>query len=164
MNDIQSRFIKIPAYYPVVDGKGDWISGGELIFYYAPLNINISISKFSVNNLASIPWFFRRVFNINGPHRIAAALHDGLYGGDYCADGLILTRQQCDQIFLEAMTVSKNSILRSYPATIETSIGLHTGKYFDDKEPVFPKWKAKLMYKAVRLGGGSSFISKGVYK
>lgn len=48
-------------------------------------------------NLASIPWFLRWRFNVNGRHRRAAALHDYLYSIEFA------TRETCDAIFLDAM-------------------------------------------------------------
>lgn len=76
---MKSKFIKVPPYSMLPDGKGEWISEGEMIFYSARFDKYLEAPSGSVNNLVSIPWLFRRIFAVNGPHRPAAALHDYLF-------------------------------------------------------------------------------------
>lgn len=140
----------------VPDGKGHWISEGDLIFV-SPLHYKpIVVPKGSVNDLASIPWFFRRVFPINGPSRPAAALHDYLYE----TKGLNgkLSREKCDKIFKQAMLVPRYKFWDSYDLNTKNTLrekNLH--KYFLSAKPLTNKFTANLMYYGVRAGGGSYF-------
>lgn len=57
----------------------------------------IIVPRGYITDLASIPRVFRNVFNVNGPLRAPAVLHDWLYSSQR------FTRAQSDAIFLEAM-------------------------------------------------------------
>ena len=148
----QARFISIPAYLPIPLGKGEWVSTGKLLYYSKKLDLLIEVPKGSVNNLASIPRMFRSLFAVNGPHRLAAALHDYLYEGK-----TNLSRGQCDDVFYEAMRTTQCMYLQGLH--IDQRILLtsdHFRKCADDN-PLVSRWKAKILYKAVRVGGSSSF-------
>lgn len=76
------------------------LDNGEIIY----------IPKGFKTDLASIPGILQWIpgFSVNGPHRIAAVLHDYLY----TVQGL--SRAECDKIFLEAMIACNvNKVLRN---------------------------------------------------
>lgn len=86
-----------------------------------------------ITDFASIPRFFRRIIAVNGPHRLAAVLHDYLYFKKGKVNGHPqLSRGTCDRIFFEAMKTLK-----------------------------VPMWQRHAMYRAVRLGGWVYWNSKG---
>ena len=126
----------------------------------------IKVAESYKTDLASIPWFAQWLISVNGDHVPAAVLHDYLYTIcrilEYCnyristndyvkfsADGpkiylidqKILTRKECDQIFLEAMTV------------------LDRSERFE-----IPLWERRLMYRCVRLGGHWDMREEKVFK
>lgn len=151
-------FIELPSYYMVPDGKGHWLSEGELIYYSKVSDTEIVVPSGKVNDLASIPWFFRRVFAVNGPHRPAAALHDYLYQ----TGGLkgYFSREECDDIFLEAMLTSKKAFWNTYPPYVKAALDLEGLKQLFDvgpHEPLVDSVTAKLMHLGVRIGGSPNF-------
>lgn len=107
-------------------GDSDWVLCDSLAYWSAITASTIIVPKGFINDLASIPRFFRRVIPVNGRHRYAAVVHDWLYAnanGSRTVQGI--DRETADKIFLEAMEV----------------LGV-------------AGWKQKAMYQAVRLGGG----------
>lgn len=155
------RFLEVPSYYMVPDGKGHWASRDRLVFYSKKLDLTIYVPAGAINDLASIPWFFRRIFPINGPSRPAAALHDYLYemGGNIV--GKHLSREECDDLFLEAMLCSKIDFWNAYPKFVQdylSSIGFK--EVFNSTKSLVSKTTSTLMYKGVRLGGWASFNKK----
>lgn len=123
-----------------------------------------------ITDLASIPWFARWLVDRNGNHNQPAVGHDILYtigrirkfvqrqGGriddrDYVRFSVngpkvflrnypYRSRKECDRIFLEMMEVVDAS---PYPTRI-------------------PAWQRKIMYRAVRVGGGWNMNPKAVFK
>lgn len=95
---------------------GEWVVYSRLV--YDRGHEQIIVPRGFITDLASIPKLLRNLLDVNDSHRRAAVLHDFLY----CLQGF--TRKQCDDMFLEAMTV----------------IGVSAGK-------------RHLMYLAVRAGG-----------
>lgn len=82
-------------------------------------------------DFASIPTFFQNLIKVNGKHRLAALLHDYLYSVGGDIGFNKLTRKQCDTLFLEEM--QKANV----------------------------KWvKRKVMYRIVRIFGGSYWIKQ----
>lgn len=155
---MQPRFISIPSFYPIPDSDGHWLSKGELRYYSRLVDREITVPSGSINNLASVPWFFRRVFHVNGSSRVAAILHDHLYGVRGVVDDLSLSRAQCDNIFLEAMTVPKSSLLEAYSLTVRAQlVENNLASIFNSPEPIVHSLYAKLMYTGVRLGGWASW-------
>lgn len=147
-----SYFLEIPAMWPIPDGCGHWVTDGRLVFYSGRFNITIIIEAGSVNNLASVPWLFRRVFNINGPTRPAAMLHDPLYELKGNVLGRQFTKAECDLIFYDALVCTKRSVFDAYP---------HICKGYLEKRDmaesmltynqVCPTWMAKIMLKGLQL-------------
>lgn len=84
----------------------------------------IRVPRFFVTDLASIPKALRWLISQNEQHRRAAVLHDYLYYRQGHVGLELLSRKECDQLFLEAM----------------------------HKEGV-PYWKRQTMYFGVRIGG-----------
>lgn len=143
----------------IPDGKGHWVSRDRLVYYYKPLDLKIYVPAGAINDLASVPWFFKRIFPINGPSRPAAALHDYLYqtGGNLI--GAKLTRKQCDEIFMDAMLSPRSCFWNAYPKFVQDylcSLGFKS-KFFNSNNPLVDKLSAKLMYLGVRLGGWLAF-------
>lgn len=133
----------IPAYYPVLDGKGHWVSQDELGFRSTLIGKEITIPAGSVNDLASIPRIFRMIFPVNGPHRLAAAIHDYIYLKKGVLPEGVVSRYGADCMFYEAMVMSRSEVAGAYTfEAIESN-----------DEPLVPTWCAKLMYAGVRLGG-----------
>ena len=132
------------------------MSSSVLEFTSEKVGITIQVPSGSINDLASIPWFFRRVFAVNGPNRQAAALHDYLYE----TKGLegLLTRKECDVIFLEAMLVEKRDFWEAYPQQVKSDLEAADMKSaFMSEDTLVSLWQAQLMYHGVRIGGGSHF-------
>jgi len=80
-----------------------------------------------ITDFASVPWIFRMIIPKRGKYGKAAVVHDYLYQYHkqvHMLSGVIYTREQADQIFYQAMIVSGTK-----------------------------KWKAKVMYLAVRWFG-----------
>lgn len=153
----KAAFKEVPAYFMVPDGCGHWISEGQLVFYSKKFDYEITVPAYTVNDLASIPVMFRRVFNVNGPSRPAAALHDYLYG----TKGLKrrFTRAECDSIFIEAMSTTRDSFWKAYPVLVKEAL---TRQEYDvlfenNQAPIVPALQAKCLYLGVRLGGGLHF-------
>lgn len=96
----------------------------EELRYRTPRGDLIRIPKRFICDLASIPRLFRIFIGVNGKHRQAAIVHDWLYYKKGHAALRQFTREECDQIFYDAM--------------IDCDVS---------------EWKAYLMWAAVRLGG-----------
>jgi len=92
----------------------------------------LTVPKGFVCDLASIPRVFRLMVEVNGRHREAATLHDWLYyKKGHGAKYVLLTREQCDDLFYEAM--------------------INSG---------VPAWKAWTMWAGVRMGGWVAWSNK----
>lgn len=95
--------------------------------------VDIIVPAFFRTDLASVPWVGRWLFKVHGRYTLAAVLHDWLY---YCNGHITLpggdewsyTREQADDVFLEAMKAS--------------GVG---------------KLQRTTLHKAVRLGGWSAW-------
>ncbi len=154
----RAQFLKVPSYYIIPDGKGHWISTGKLVFYSKKLDRNICIPARSINNLASIPPPLRHIFAVNGPHRPAAALHDGLYGVGGLLANCKLSRKKCDIVFKEAMDSSFGDYINCLPQDMQLAIyDMPSFKFKRLNQPLVPAYKSKLMYRGVRLGGAYHF-------
>jgi hypothetical protein len=69
-------------------------------------------------DLASTPWWIRWLLPPNGKYGKAAVIHDYLCTTrQVMVNGVIvyITREQCDAIFFEAMTVLKVPVWQKYP-------------------------------------------------
>lgn len=84
---------------------------------------SITVEAGFVSDFASVPWVFTRVCPRFGPYNAAAVVHDWLYQHP-AIGGTQIGRPTADRVFL-AMMLSL---------------------------PKVPRWKARLMYMAVRLG------------
>lgn len=158
---MKSRFIEIPSYYMVPDGKGHWVARDRLIFYSEKHDITIHVPAGAINNLASVPWLFRRIVPINGPSRPAAAAHDFLYEVGGKVMGKHLSRKDCDEIFLELMLSSKINYWNALPNFVKDYMStLGFDKVFNSEEPLVNKLMAETMYAGVRVGGWASFNTK----
>lgn len=162
-----NQYLHIPAFWPILDGKGHWICDGEVLYYSAALDRTLITPAGAVNDLASIPWFFRRIFNVNGPHRVAAANHDYRYhtGGRvlaFCGNSepeeIQLSREQVDRLFLEEMLMPRyalwDGLSRRTRFYVETA-GM--SDYFYSDKPVVDEITATLMHAGVRVGGARHF-------
>lgn len=151
---IKSKFLEFPSFIMVPDGSGHWVSDERMVYYYAPLDIEIVIEPGATNNLASIPWYLRKLFPINGPSRPAAALHDPLYGSLGIISGHTLSRLQCDDIFKSVSDMPKidylNAISNKHYGLIKRA---KLNKALETEDPMVSPFKSKLMYDGVRLGG-----------
>lgn len=152
-----SKFLEIPSYYMIPNGKGHWLSRGNLAFYYAPMDLIIVVPAGKVNNLASVPWYARSLFPVNGPSRPGSALHDYLYEiGGVLPKDVILTREQCDDVFKEANNSCSKYYWEALPKKTYdrlVDLGLDT----NTKKPLVKPISSVIMYKAVRIGGSSNF-------
>lgn len=103
----------------------EWILSSDMVIECletGPVVIPIGF----VTDLASIPWFFRRVIPRGGKHRLAAIPHDYLYSVNYqIPDGKKLNREIVDGVFFNIM-----------------------------KECGVPNWKRSVMFRVVRIFGG----------
>lgn len=80
----------------------------------------------TVTDFASIPRAFWRILPPWDTHRLAAIIHDWLYSNQPVLNGVAVTKDIADRVFLEAM-----------------------------QELKVPAWKANTMYRAVKWFGGS---------
>lgn len=80
----------------VGDEPDEWILDAPLCYITRRSNV-IVIPRGFVTDLASIPRVLYVAIPVNGRHRRAAILHDWLY------EKQPMDREQCDQLFLEAM-------------------------------------------------------------
>ena len=84
-----------------------------------------------ITDFASIPWFFRRIFQpATGRHRRAAVVHDWIYR---TAD-LDISRQEADLIFLEIMELDGTAEW-TREALFE-AVSLFGGSSYKDRAPV----------------------------
>jgi hypothetical protein len=151
MSNNTSYFLEIPSMWPIPDGKGHWITRERLVFYSGRFGVNIIIEAGSVNNLASIPWLFRRLFSINGPTRPAAMLHDPLYELEGKVLGRDFTKDECDLIFYDALVCTKRSVFDSYPHLCQGYLEKREmAENMLTYDQVCPTWLAKTMLKGLQ--------------
>ena len=96
--------------------------------YRSDLLGEIVVPEGFVTDLASVPWFARWYVSRDGNHTRAAVVHDYLYARSSEASFPDTSRRTADRVFLEAMRVC-------------------------NLRPTL----ARVLYSAVRIGGGSSF-------
>jgi hypothetical protein len=96
--------------------------------YRSDLLGEIVVPEGFVTDLASVPWFARWYVSRDGNHTKSAVIHDYLYARASEADFPDTSRRTADRVFLEAMRV----------CTLRPTL-------------------ARVLYSAVRIGGGSSF-------
>lgn len=148
---------QMARYVPIPDGKGSWLSCDTLEVYSERVGL-IIIPAGSHNDLASIPKVVRSLFTVNGPHRIAAIIHDYLYEQKGRINGRRLTREQCDAVFLDAMAMSKNAYYQALPAaTKRHMIRYGLERAFLTTKPLVGKLTARTMWSAVRVGGWAAW-------
>lgn len=107
------------AYDPSgVIQPGEFVVANDL-WYHRPIGESIKVPRGFITDFASIPKIVQLVpgFDVNGDSRPAAVLHDYLY----CEVGKVdvwtgpmklraeYTREECDEIFAEALTVLKHN-------------------------------------------------------
>ena len=151
----KGKFNSVPSYYMIPNSKGEWLSTGILNFYSRLLRVHIVVPKGEVCNLASIPKPLRMLFAVNGPHRPAASLHDYLYRvKGLLSCGRTLTRKECDLVFKEAMSASRQSYFKALPSHYREML-IHEGKddYFEENKPLVKAITCNLMHSGVRAGG-----------
>lgn len=88
----------------------------------------ITVPAGFITDFASVPWGLWNLFPPFGQYARPAIVHDFLYSVGGQIPGRCYTRKQADSIFKEALSV----------------VGI-------------PAWRRELMYRAVRLGGGSGW-------
>lgn len=113
--------------YRDLDGE-TWLLLRPLRYYSETAGGMVVVPRGFKTDLASIPRFFHRVIPKSGRHNYAAVVHDYLYkrNGIRCVNGIkkVLSRQECDMVFLEGMAARE-----------------------------CPAWRRWVMYWAVRLCG-----------
>ena len=112
-----ARFIAVPSFAIFKDGTWaepeQWWLDGPCIYQSDIIGINglaikVTVPKDFKTDLSSIPHLFRLFLPKNGKDRAAAVVHDWL-----CQQTKV-SRKITDQIFFEAMTVTKVSRWRQY--------------------------------------------------
>lgn len=91
-----------------IDGD-NWIVCAEFRYYSDLFRGVFVVPVGTETDLASIPWFFRRIFPKSGKYNPAAVLHDAGYHGKLMTETgqrVNLIKPLCDQLFLEAMEVA----------------------------------------------------------
>lgn len=158
INKTKNKFIQITSYTPIINHRGDWISSGELKCYLSLINREIIVPIHTFTDLASIPKYLRSIFTVNGPHRLAAIVHDYLYRVGGRLPGITLSRETIDKIFLELMLMPRRVVYEGYNAEIKKCIERENLlDFFNSDKPLVTKWKAYLMYYGVKIGGESRF-------
>ena len=101
-------------------------------FRYFHLKIGIDeVDSGFVTNFASLPplpIFLDFLVKVNDESRKPSVIHDWLYGRAGKVNGLLLSRKDCDKIFLDGLKLSGVALITRH-----------------------------MMYRAVRLFGGSNF-------
>lgn len=156
---------KIPSYYIVPDGKGTWISERKLVVYSERLGFSFEIPAGTKSDLASIPRAARSLIPANGPHRIAAVVHDYLYEkkGFIPESKLRIKRKDADGVFLDAMKMQKRHVLSSFDSYLFNTLLSKYPKIFhsmNNSKKIVNFAKRNLMHKAVVAGGWVHWIKK----
>lgn len=142
-----------PCYTPIPDGKGSWLSNDKLVIDSERIG-RFTIPAGSHNNLASIPKPARSFFSVNGPHRIAAVVHDYLYEMDGELPERTISRKEADAVFFDAMRMSRNEFYRSLSDVAKLHLvrnGLEGA--FLTHDPLVGWFTSHTMHAAVRAGG-----------
>lgn len=84
-------------------GPREWVVLAA--FEWRSASMHAIAPKGFITDLASIPRALRSLFDINGPSKRAAVLHDWLYCAAQDAAGNSVTRRQADAFFREALAV-----------------------------------------------------------
>ncbi len=121
--------------YPKVQqtGPNKWKLSETIRVYSEFLETNIAVMRGFCTDFASVPRMFWSVIPPFGKYSTAAVVHDRLYKNNCIAHKKIygdmwLTRKECDKVFEELLIKS-----------------------------TCKKWKRKVMYRAVRLGGWNAW-------
>lgn len=95
-----------------VYGRREWVVLAP--FEWQSESMHVIVPEGFITDLASIPRGLRNLFDINGPSRRAAVLHDWLYCAAQDADGNSVTRKQADDLFREALAAcGVNAVTRN---------------------------------------------------
>ena len=164
------RFIagSLSPLVPVPLGAGMWVSLTTIKIYSERVGTFV-IPPWVPNNLASIPKIARSIIDVNGPHRIAAIVHDYLYltkGQVQRPSGEVatLTRKQCDELFYDIMRMPRNVFWQSYNYYMQHAMrNLDLRSSFDSSKPLVGAVTAYSMYRAVRVGGWYAWSRKPEY-
>lgn len=155
-------FKTIPSYTIIPNGKGHWMSTSDLVYttVVRSMQMDITVPAYSKSNLASIPWFMRALVGVNGPHRIAAVLHDDIYlqmGHMQCYDDqgkeVVLTRKDADDIFLEIMLVTRRAYAKTFSSAVKSGLTKKDLIYFNSGKPCVNPVIAYGMWAGVRIFG-----------
>lgn len=84
-----------------VYGSREWVVLAA--FEWQSASMHVIVPKGFITDLASIPRGLRAIFDVSGPSRRAAVLHDWLYCEALDANGKSVTRRQADSLFREAL-------------------------------------------------------------
>lgn len=152
---LKTKFIEIPSYTMLPDGKGEWISRGKLRLYSHRIDEVLEVPKGSVNNLASIPRIARRVFSVNGPHRPAAAWHDYSYEVKGKFNNIKISLDMSNSIFYDAMLSLRSDYWDALDVDTKKDVTASGREhhFVDNDDPLVSKWKAWMMWQGVNLGG-----------
>ena len=142
-----------PTYTPIPDGKGSWVSDSPLHVKSERIG-EFVIPKGAHNNLASIPKPVRSIISVNGPHRIAAIVHDYIYHMNGVLPEMHVTRKQADDLFYDVMRVSRNNYYRALSDNAKLSIVQNDlEERFLTHKALVDGVTARTMWSAVRAGG-----------
>lgn len=109
------------------------------LFYSQRYDLTIEIPLDFNTNFASIPWIFRRVFNVNDDTRLPATLHDLVWTAEERArQGLNLAFEQTNLIFLDAM-LCIDTIPKVQAYTYYHGVGLNRMKKWNWEKPSYSK-------------------------
>lgn len=83
----------------------------------------ITVPAGEMTDLASIPRLFQNILNVNGYARRPAVLHDFLYRYSRTDAGKVLTRSECDGIFLTALEIEGSGAVERHALWIGVRMG-----------------------------------------
>lgn len=130
---------KHPAYMP-----GSFVLVTPAVFWWEHKGVNITVPAGFVTNLASVPWLLRSFFPVNDNHRLAAVVHDYLYG---CGGRVITAHPQFTDPVVPKGVGSKALHYTRHDADV----------FFYEIMRIdgVAKWRSKLMFWSVRRFGKS---------
>lgn len=160
----------IPPFMPLIDGSGSWMVTDNIIYKSNYFDDPIVVLRGSINNLASIPFGLKNLFDINDPHRVASAVHDDGYfnQGFYflLPSGKIhlknLPKNKVDLVFREMMTMTfldySKAVSNDYITwLLMTEYGRNIYTKMNSTKAIVGTFKRESMYKAVSWFGKSAW-------
>jgi hypothetical protein len=114
--------------------RGSWITDTDVCWYDRPSGLTLLVRSGFATDLASVPFFLVPFVSMYGNWNRAAILHDWLYANrGVLPCGRILTRKQCDRVFLDVAIVDGITPFVAF-------VGYYGIRINPANWPIFKKW------------------------